>query len=433
MRLPALSFLLPALLLASCGSAPREAAVPASYSPAHLLTVSVTSSQGDADLVARYGGQVVLRTSTFAVIGDPRNSLSAQRTQGSSVGANRGVFKATGAVGLWGNGAVGLWGNGAVGLWGNGAVGLWGNGAVGLWGNGAENFWADGQYTALPANSEAWKSIGLERAYQQARQFGKDITVAVIDTGVDVDHPMFQGRLSDPSTWYDFVDGDSLPQEAGTAGEGEFGHGTVIAGIAAQIAPNAQFMPLRVLDPQGGGDVLNVAAAIVWAADHGADVINLSLGASEPVPAIAAALAYANGKGVVVAAAAGNSGQASLDYPASSFANSLLNVSVGSVSSSGIHSTFSSHGKDLQLNAPGETIVGPFPGERAAQWTGTSMSTPVVAGALALGLGEGRTPRSAVSALKATAVSVDTVAGNEAYTGLLGLGRLALDAYTAPE
>ncbi|ACO45202.1 S8 family serine peptidase [Deinococcus deserti] len=433
MRVPVFSFLLPALLLASCGSSPRDAASVTPSSPARLLTVNVTSAQSDAELVARYGGQVVLRTTTFAVIGDPQATLSPQTALVSGVEPNRGVLQAAGAVGLWGNGAVGLWGNGAVGLWGNGAVGLWANGAVGLWGNGAENFWTDGQYTALPANTEAWKSIELEGAYRNVQRLGKDITIAVIDTGVDVDHPMFQGRLSDSSTWKDFVDGDDLPQEVGTAGEGEFGHGTVIAGIAAQIAPNARLMPLRVLNPEGGGDVLNVAAAIVWAADRGADVINLSLGTSESVHAIQAAIEYANVKGIVVAAAAGNSGQSSLDYPASSFGDSSLNISVGSVNNSWNHSTFSSYGKRLQLNAPGEIIVGPFPGQRAAQWTGTSMSTPVVAGALALGLGEGRTPREAVGALRATAVSIDSVDGNKAYAGQLGRGRLDLDAYTSSQ
>ncbi|MFC4427766.1 S8 family serine peptidase [Deinococcus navajonensis] len=431
MRLPVFSFLLPALLLASCG---MQSSVPATAAaPDRLLTVATTPVQSDADLAGRYGGRVVLRTSTFAVIGDPAPQVAAQGLGGSKIQLNRGVLQATGAVELWGDGAVELWGDGAVELWGDGAVELWGDGAVELWGDGAEAFWVGGRYSGLPANTQAWKSIGLESAHQHVQHLGQNVTVAVIDTGVDTSHPMLKVRMSDPGTWKDFVDGDTQPQEVGAPGQGEYGHGTVIAGIIAQMAPNARLMPLRVLNPSGGGDVLNVASAIVWAADHGADVINLSLGASQPVQAITSAIEYANSLGVAVTAAAGNTGRNALDYPASSFTPTSLNVSVGSVNADGQRSAFSSYGPALQLNAPGEHIGGPFPGGLMALATGTSMSAPVVAGALALGMGEGRTPQAAVDGLRASATSLDSVSGNAGYAGQLGAGKVNLDAYTKPQ
>ncbi|MFC4639037.1 S8 family serine peptidase [Deinococcus hohokamensis] len=412
MRLPAFSLLLPALLLASCGTQ-REAPALA-VAPSQLLTVNVTPSQSDADLTARYGGHVVLRTSTFAVIGDPKVGLSAQGLKDNKAQPNRGVMKATAGQRLWGSGQTTIWANGQVPIWAESATPSWDNGV----------------YNGLPANTALWKSIGLDRAYQQAQHLGLSTTIAVIDSGVDVAHPMLHARLSDPITWRDFVDGDTLPQEVGEAGRGEYGHGTVVAGIAAQIAPNAHLMPLRVLSEDGSGDVLNVASAIVWAADHGADVINLSLGASEPVQAVSSAIEYANQAGVLVVAAAGNTGQNALDYPASSFKSDSLNVSVGSVNAVQQHSAFSAYAPSLQLNAPGELVSGPYPGNRAAKWTGTSMSAPIVAGALALGLGEDRTPQGVVGQLRTSAASIDAVYGNEAYVGQLGHGILDLGAYT---
>ena len=134
------------------------------------------------------------------------------------------------------------------------------------------------------------------------------VIIAIVDTGINRSHPEFSGRLIQG---YDFVQGDSIPED-------ENGHGIHVAGIAAATGNNARgvagvdwhakIMAVRVLDKNGSGTLANTAAGIIWAADHGADVINLSLsGPSFPSPTILEDVTYyAYKKGAVVVAAAGN-------------------------------------------------------------------------------------------------------------------------------
>ncbi|HEX7021466.1 MAG TPA: S8 family serine peptidase, partial [Trueperaceae bacterium] len=134
-------------------------------------------------------------------------------------------------------------------------------------------------------NREAWQQIGLYDTDGLAPHYGAGITVAVIDTGIDLRHPMFQGHLA---PGHDFVDDDPEPQEV-PAPEGQrsgYGHGTAVAGIILQVAPNATILPLRVLRPDGSGDLTAVIAAIDWAMNAGVDVINLSLGAQRHSPSL---------------------------------------------------------------------------------------------------------------------------------------------------
>src|SRR5690606_7584394 len=119
------------------------------------------------------------------------------------------------------------------------------------------------------------------------------VIVAVIDSGVCADHPDLAGRIA---AGWDFVEDDDTAQDA-------FGHGCGVAGVIAAnigdaigiagVAPNAQVMPLRVLNAQGVGTYSDVAAAIVYAADHGAQVINLSLGGVNPSGVLEDAVNYA--------------------------------------------------------------------------------------------------------------------------------------------
>ena len=139
-------------------------------------------------------------------------------------------------------------------------------------------------------------------------------TIAVIDTGVDLDHPEFLDRIV---AGYDFVDNDA------TADDGN-GHGTHVAGTIAGandgtgitgVAYDAAIMPLRVLDNDGYGWTSDIISAVRWAADNGADVINLSLGGGGYSQAMADSISYASGRGSVVVMAAGNSGGSEPDYP----------------------------------------------------------------------------------------------------------------------
>ena len=131
--------------------------------------------------------------------------------------------------------------------------------------------------------------INLDAA--QAVNRGQNIKVAVIDTGIDAQHPLFAGKLL---PGFDFVDRDMDPSEVGTPHLGAYGHGTHVAGIIAMVAPEAKIIPIRILDQDGVGDIWRLANALIYAAnpdgdnstDDGADIINLSLGTTQQAPLI---------------------------------------------------------------------------------------------------------------------------------------------------
>ena len=165
---------------------------------------------------------------------------------------------------------------------------------------------------------------------------------------------------------------------------------------------------MQVLDSRGDGDLLQLASGIVWAVDQGADVINLSLGATTDSGAVRQALEYARQKGVMVAAAAGNSGE-SLLYPAALLSQTGRGVAVGSLNAQRTVSSFSSTADSAMLFAPGEDVYSLYPGNRAAQWSGTSLSAPVVSGELAYLSAQGLTPEEAYA--RAAALGTDVAGG----------------------
>ncbi len=213
---------------------------------------------------------------------------------------------------------------------------------------------------------------------------GGGTTVAVIDTGVDLDHPEFEGRIV---AGYDFVDNDSI------ADDGD-GHGTHVAGIIAGandgqgitgVAHDTSIMPLRVLDDDGNGWVSDIISAVRWAADNGADVINLSLGGDGSSQAMADAIRYASQRGSVVVMASGNTGSNSPDYPAAHAINH--GIAVGAANSDQFLAGFSNRAGSTPLDyvtAPGVNIYSAVPGGGYDTFNGTSMAAPHVAGVAAL-------------------------------------------------
>lgn len=280
----------------------------------------------------------------------------------------------------------------------------------------------------MPENTDIWHNLGVDYAYENM-QLGKDKTIAIIDSGVDLTHPMFDGIFVSESKFKDFVDGDAIPEDKGLDGKNGSGHGTGVLGIAVQIAPKARYLPIRVINEVGRGDLLNLAKAIVWAADNNADVINLSLGSSESSEALDLAISYANDRGSIIVAAAGNSNQSVPDFPAAQFENDEMNISVGSVDIYGNKSAFSSYGSSVSLMAPGENIQSAYPNNMTAMFSGTSMSTPIAASAVAIGLSTGLSPEQAIQRLKLTADNIFSADQNYAYIGALGYGKLNIKKY----
>ncbi len=299
------------------------------------------------------------------------------------------------------------------------------------WGSGW-SAWGSGQGTSLTPteNTALWSKIHLAQALKLAPKWGAGITVAVIDSGIDLNHPAFKNRLVAASQMWDWVDNDAVPQEK-SGGEG-YGHGTSVAGIVAQVAQNVKIMPLRVLAPNGAGDTANVIAAIDWAVAKGANVINLSIG-SDTLKSLSEAIKSATKAGVFVVASAGNSGSSTATFPANTFNAggwAEYAVGVGSTDKNDRRSRFSNYGKTLEMLAPGEQIFGPAPDNRVAGWSGTSMAAPLVSGGLALALAE-RSYSKLQEVGKAIVSSADDVTQSNSGSGKsdLGSGRLNLENF----
>jgi thermitase len=217
---------------------------------------------------------------------------------------------------------------------------------------------------------------------------GQPVKVAILDTGIDPHHPDLAGTVILEAN---FVPGDTVLDE--------HGHGTHVAGIiAAQTnnnvgvagtCPSCVLLIGKVLgDETFRGQYSWFAEGIKWAADNNAKVINMSLGGTASSRTLTDAVAYANKKGAVVVAAAGNCGVQSVNceevnapwYPA----NTPDVVGVAATDSSGQKAVFSNHGMGLDVAAPGASILSTYIGDRYANLNGTSMATPYTAGTLAL-------------------------------------------------
>ncbi|PEF61033.1 S8 family peptidase [Bacillus cereus] len=206
------------------------------------------------------------------------------------------------------------------------------------------------------------------------------VKIAIVDTGVQGSHP---DLISKVIYGHDYVDNDNISDDGN-------GHGTHCAGIAAAltnnkigiagVAPQASIYAVRVLNNQGSGTLDNVAKGIKEAADSGAKVISLSLGAPNGGTALQQAIQYAWNKGAVIVAAAGNTGNTAPSYPAY-YANA---ISVASTDSNDKKSSFSTYGTWVDVAAPGSNIYSTYKGNSYQTLSGTSMATPHVAGLAAL-------------------------------------------------
>ena len=207
-----------------------------------------------------------------------------------------------------------------------------------------------------------------------------DVIVAVVDTGVDLNHSDLQGRLL---AGFNAINSTNAPYD-------DVGHGTHVTGIIGALINNSEgvagmswynsILPIKVLDKSGAGSTYNVAQGIIWAADHGAKVINLSLGNYASANFLHDAIRYAYDKDVVLIAASGNDNTESPGYPAAY-------PEVFAVAASDSHrnkASFSNYGNYIDVTAPGVNIASTYPSNRYASMSGTSMASPHVSALAAM-------------------------------------------------
>jgi len=161
-----------------------------------------------------------------------------------------------------------------------------------------------------------------------------------------------------------------------------FGHGTMVSGLIHLVAPTASIMPLKAFQSDGTAELSNIVAAIYYAVDNGAKVINMSFSTPSPAPVLQQAIDYASGHGVISVAAVGNEGREMMVYPAGFHGV----IGVESTNRNDLRSLFSNYfgGESTHLAAPGEALMTTYPGNNYAAVWGTSFSTALVSGASAL-------------------------------------------------
>ena len=234
---------------------------------------------------------------------------------------------------------------------------------------------------------QAWQAGG-----ERAR--GAGVKVAVIDTGIDCSHPDLACADSEGAN---IIDPTAAPKD-------DNGHGTHVSGtIAARwngrgvagVAPLSRVLPVKVLDAGGGGTLSDIIKGIAWAADHGAQVINMSLGAPRGSKALQQVIQKARSQGVVIVAAAGNEGpkEGTVDYPAAY----PEVIAVAASDAKDNVASFSSRGPQVALIAPGVDVLSTVPGGGYAKHSGTSMAAPHVAGLAAIAVAEGAAGPEGVS------------------------------------
>ncbi len=277
-----------------------------------------------------------------------------------------------------------------------------------------------------PMYDSQWALVKIDAASAWKISTGRNVTIAVIDSGVDLDHPEFAARILDG---YDFVNEDTVADD-------DYGHGTLVAGVAAAaannnrgiagLAWNARIMPVKVLDGQGQGVSSDLTCALYWAADQGAHIINISIISFGPSFGMQSALNYAANKGVLTFAAAGNLFEQGnpVTYPAAQEGV----IAVGATDKDDSHASFSSAGSFVDISAPGVSIYSLFPPShdeyRAVR--GTSLASPHAAAlaALVLSAAPGLSSAEVESIILQSAVDL----GETGQDGKFGYGRIDASA-----
>ncbi|MFT4304719.1 MAG: S8 family peptidase [Candidatus Woesearchaeota archaeon] len=226
-------------------------------------------------------------------------------------------------------------------------------------------------------NDTLWnlKNIGADIAQQYAK--GEGINVGIIDTGVDYNHNELKDNFNINKLGYNFINENNDPFD-------DHGHGTHVAGTVSGnsigVAPNSNLFAIKVLDENGMGTSYTVMQGVDWAINNNLDIINLSLGSSYYLNSEQELYNKAFNSGILTVAAAGNSYDDSYSYPASY--NNV--ISVAAVDKNNNHAEFSSHNDMVDISAPGVNVYSSIPNNQYAEYSGTSMASPHIAGSSSL-------------------------------------------------
>ena len=264
-----------------------------------------------------------------------------------------------------------------------------------------------------------------------ANSGGRTVRLAILDTGlssaatdlwanVDASYDFFGGSANDVPANLD-SSGDGVP-------DGAVGHGTMVAGVVNAVAPKVRLIIAKVADSDGRASAWALVKGLTFAANKGAEIANVSLGADAVVPAFSDVASWCRGKGMLVVAAIGNAGVAHAWYPASD----PLSLCVTGVNTSDVKASFSNYDACAAVSANAVGVVSRFWNGDFAQWSGTSFASPFVSGAIAdcLRRTTRRTPAGIVSAVRASGRRIDG-ANAPIFQGRIGgaLDILALDQY----
>ncbi len=248
---------------------------------------------------------------------------------------------------------------------------------------------------------------------------GRGVRVAVIDSGIDISHPALQG--------VSIQERFSVPELGSVPSESLNPHGTAIASIIASstmsysgVAPGSEILSYRVIDDIGETNSFAVATAIVSAVEDGAHLINLSLGGRESSEVLKKAVSYSLGKGVPIVAAVGNDGVGLVNYPAAY--DGVIGVT--SVSTNGRVSDFANYGEGVDFAAPGTGVLTAWESFEMARFSGTSISSAIVTGALAMELS--RRPNLTPLELKQILINFSNEAEEPGHDLVSGYGVVSL-------
>lgn len=222
------------------------------------------------------------------------------------------------------------------------------------------------------------KKFNIEKNWEKSK--GEDVTVAVIDTGCDLDHPDIKKNL---------IEGINILNPKNKPND-DNGHGSHVSGTIAAVnngigmvgvSPKTKILPIKALNKKGSGNSIDIANGIVWASERGVDIITMSLGSEDKDYYISKAIDIAIENGSVIFCAAGNAGiNKDIMYPA----KNPKTIAIGAIDSRLNRTNFTCSGESLDFLAPGQDIFSIVPDNSYAIMSGTSMSNPYVVGCASL-------------------------------------------------